>query len=83
MLNWYRAALRHSPPARPAASIRTPTLLIWGARDHFIRRETAQASIDLCANGKLVFLEEATHWAPHEEPARVNQLIVDFATGTQ
>jgi pimeloyl-ACP methyl ester carboxylesterase len=79
MLNWYRAAIRHlgqKPAKRP---IETPTLLIWGARDRFIGREAAQPSIDRCTNGKLVFLEEATHWAPHEEPARVNQLLLEFA----
>ena len=83
MLNWYRAAMRHSPPALAAASIRTPILLIWGARDHFLGRETAQPSIDLCTNGQLVFLDDATHWAPHEEPARVNQLLLEFATRTK
>ena len=58
--------------------IAIPTLLIWGARDKFIGREAAQPSIDLCAHGRLVFIEEATHWVQHEEPERVNELIVDF-----
>jgi len=80
MLNWYRAAMRNSSSKAPAAPIRTPTLLVWGARDQFIGRETAQPSIDLCADGKLVFFEEATHWVQHEEPARVNQLLLEFAT---
>jgi len=80
MLNGYRAAMRNSSSKAPAAPIRTPTLLVWGARDQFIGRETAQPSIDLCADGKLVFFEEATHWVQHEEPARVNQLLLEFAT---
>lgn len=83
MLNWYRAATRRSFSKAPTSAIRRPTLLVWGARDQFIGREAAQPSIDRCINGKLVFLEDATHWVQHEEPARVNQLMLNFATGTK
>jgi pimeloyl-ACP methyl ester carboxylesterase len=77
MLNWYRALLRE-PTRRPAGRrIDVPTLLIWGAKDHFLGRELAQPSIDRCAEGRLVFIEEATHWVQHEEPERVNALILD------
>ena len=58
--------------------VRAPTLLIWGAEDKFLGREMAQPSLDLCDDGRLVFIEEATHWVQHEEPDRVNDLIVDF-----
>ena len=38
----------------------------------------AQSSIDLCDDGRLVFIEEATHWVQHEEADRVNDLISAF-----
>lgn len=78
MLNWYRAAVRGQ--ARPVAlgRITVPTLMIWGARDTALSRSMAQPSIELCDNGRLVFLEEASHWVQHEEPAQVNQLLLDF-----
>jgi pimeloyl-ACP methyl ester carboxylesterase len=38
----------------------------------------AQPSIELCDEGRLVFLEEATHWVQHEEPETVNQLLIEF-----
>ena len=38
----------------------------------------AQHSIDLCDEGRLVFIAEATHWVQHEEAGRVNQLIHTF-----
>ena len=38
----------------------------------------AQASLDLCDDGRLVLIEEATHWVQHEEADRVNPLISDF-----
>ena len=37
----------------------------------------AQPSIDLC-EGKLVVLDEATHWVQHEESDRVNDLLIRF-----
>lgn len=78
MLNWYRAALRFPPKLPTDLRITVPTLMIWGAKDRFLGREMAQLSIDLCDQGELVFLEEATHWVQHEEPEAVNQLITRF-----
>lgn len=80
MLNWYRAALRARPSRPPGSRIHGPTLLIWGTQDRFLGAEMAQPSIDLCDDGHLVFLEEATHWVQHEEPERVNRLLIDFFT---
>jgi pimeloyl-ACP methyl ester carboxylesterase len=78
MLNWYRAFVRFPP--RPTASprVRVPTLVIWGKRDPALLAEMARASVDQCDDGRLEMLEEATHWVHHEEPARVNQLILEF-----
>ncbi len=81
MLDWYRAALRR-PPARSAdARIAVPTLLIWGAQDHALGREMAAPSIERCEDGRLVFIEDATHWVQHERPERVNASIKAFARG--
>ncbi|SOD97359.1 alpha/beta fold hydrolase [Spirosoma fluviale] len=76
MINWYRASLRKPPARRPSIRVTVPTLLIWGTRDKFLKREMAQPSIDLCDNGRLVFLENASHWVQHEEAERVNELII-------
>lgn len=78
MLNWYRALLRVRPRRPPGLRVSVPTLLIWGAQDRFLEREMAQPSIDLCDRGRLVMIEEATHWVQHEEPERVNRLLLDF-----
>ncbi|HSN86803.1 MAG TPA: alpha/beta hydrolase [Thermoanaerobaculia bacterium] len=81
MLNWYRAALRARPPWPKDPQVRVPTLLIWGARDRALEREMAQPSIDLCDQGRLVFMDDATHWVHHEEPDTVNALLADFFLG--
>jgi pimeloyl-ACP methyl ester carboxylesterase len=79
MINWYRA-MRFSSNRRAPRRIRVPTLLLWGARDTFLREELARQSIDYCENGRLVYLEEASHWVQHDEFEKVNQLLVGFLT---
>ena len=78
MLNWYRSFVQKppTPPSNPRITV--PTLLIWGAKDRFLGREMAQPSIDLCDDGRLVLIEESTHWVQHEEADRVNELISSF-----
>lgn len=78
MLNWYRSFVQKppTPPSNPRITV--PTLLIWGAKDRFLGREMAQPSIDLCDDGRLVLIEESTHWVQHEEAYRVNELISSF-----
>jgi pimeloyl-ACP methyl ester carboxylesterase len=78
MLNWYRAALRRRPKRVASQRVTVPALLIWGAQDRFLGRELAQPSIDWCGEGKLVFIEEASHWVQHEEPQQINKLLLDF-----
>ncbi len=83
MINWYRVAMRYSAREAAATRVRVPTLLIWGARDRFLGREMARPSIDLCDDGRLEMIEEATHWVQHEEPRRVNELILDFVADSK
>lgn len=78
MINWYRALRQARPSRRASPRVRVPTLMIWGAGDIAMGREMAQPSIEYCDDGRLVFLEEATHWVHHDEPDRVNELLVEF-----
>jgi len=78
MIHWYRALVRHQPRPPDDLRVRIPSLLIWGARDHFLNRELATSSASLCEDGHLELIEEATHWVQHEEPDRVNRLLLDF-----
>jgi pimeloyl-ACP methyl ester carboxylesterase len=77
MINWYRAIARSQRKLISLGRITVPTLMIWGARDIALGREMAQPSIDLCDDGRLVFIEEAGHFVQHEEPERVNQLLLE------
>ncbi len=78
MVNWYRAIVRDRPtPSRTRVEV--PTLVIWGARDRFLRKPMATESVGHCADGRLLTLSEATHWVIHEEPHRVADAIADHA----
>ena len=78
MLNWYRAIVQH-PPRTADPMVRVPLLLIWGAQDVALGREMALPSVqDLCVDGRVVFIEEATHWVQHDEPERVNGYLGRF-----
>lgn len=80
MLNWYRAMLIYRPQQPINHRISVPTQLIWGCLDKFLGREMAKPSIDMCDNGQLTLIEEATHWVQHEESELVNHLLIDFMT---
>jgi pimeloyl-ACP methyl ester carboxylesterase len=78
MLNWYRAAARTHTERLPGLQVTAPTRIIWGVHDVALSRELAALSLDMCHDGDLVYLEQATHWLQHDEPQRVSQLMLDF-----
>jgi pimeloyl-ACP methyl ester carboxylesterase len=86
MVNYYRAALRRSPPAAMAelAPIQTETLVIWGMRDRHLGSELAEPLPRWVPNVRVERLPDATHWVQHDAPEQVNQLLIEFfaaATG--
>ena len=78
MINWYRSIVQQPLTSAPESRVKVPTLMLWGKQDAYLKWEMAQASIDLCENGKLIYFENATHWIQHEEPDRVNALMAEF-----
>ena len=78
MINWYRSFVQKPPTPPSDPRITVPTLLIWGVKDKFLGQGMAQPSIELCDDGRLVLIEEASHWVQHEEADRVNELISTF-----
>jgi pimeloyl-ACP methyl ester carboxylesterase len=83
MIHWYRSALRSGLGTSPSSftklpQVTVPTLMLWGKKDVALSAEMAQPSIDLCKEGKLIFLEDATHWVQHDEAEKVTQYLLDF-----
>jgi pimeloyl-ACP methyl ester carboxylesterase len=81
MLNWYRGLFRQtSADQAPGQKIQVPTLVIWGKQDPYLMWQMAPASLAMCENGRLEYLEDATHWVHQDRPEKVNQLLLDHFT---
>jgi pimeloyl-ACP methyl ester carboxylesterase len=78
MLNWYRALVRHRPGLPRNPVVKVPTLMMWGMRDVALSHRMARPSLDYCADGRLVFFEDATHWVQHDEAELVTQYLLEF-----
>ena len=77
MVNWYRAFFWYAPKfANP--QVRTPIRILWGKKDVALLPQGAQESLRYCAEGELTYFPEASHWLQHEEPQRVNELLIEF-----
>jgi pimeloyl-ACP methyl ester carboxylesterase len=74
MLNWYRAGLLVRPTKK---RVQVPALIVWGKRDHALGPELAEEAARLCDDGRLVWIEDATHWVQHDAPDRVNALLLE------
>jgi pimeloyl-ACP methyl ester carboxylesterase len=78
MINYYRAAVRR--PARAhvrSPRITMPTLILWGKRDRYLSAALAEESAALCDDARVEMFD-ASHWIQHEEPERVNQMLIEF-----
>jgi epoxide hydrolase 4 len=78
MLNWYRAAARYPLSASKEMRIRVPTLMMWGMKDVALSHRLARPSMDYCAEGRLLFFPDATHWIQREEADEVNQHLLEL-----
>jgi pimeloyl-ACP methyl ester carboxylesterase len=78
MLNGYRALPLGSKLAPVREPVAVPVRLLWGDKDSALEPGLAEASIARCADGEVFHLPEATHWLQHEEPQRVNALLLEF-----
>jgi pimeloyl-ACP methyl ester carboxylesterase len=82
MINWYRALFRETPdPEAVESRISVPTRILWGMKDAFLLSAMAAESVKYCDHGELFEFPEATHWVHHEEPERVNRLLIEFFGG--
>lgn len=75
-INYYRAA-RSSP--LPDRKIACPTLIIWGEKDFALGKELTYDMENLFTGlFKIEYLPDAGHWAPEEDPEKINRLLLSF-----
>jgi pimeloyl-ACP methyl ester carboxylesterase len=83
MINWYRALFQQTSQDVPRRKIQVPTLMIWGKLDPHLMWQMAPASIAMCENGRLEYLEDATHWVHQDRPEIVNRLLIEHFSASK
>lgn len=81
-MNYYRAAIRRVVTGRVPKTIRidVPVLVIWGDEDRFLGKELAEPPRRWVPSARVVHIPGASHWVQSVASARVNELLLDFAT---
>ena len=59
-------------------SIRSPTLVLWGANDAFFAAALGERVHRTIPGSRLKIYEDTGHFVPEERPSRVAQDIMDF-----
>jgi len=77
-IDWYRAVVRYPFPVPDDLRVRVPVLVLWGKRDIALSAGMAERSLELSADGRLVYYENATHWVQHDEAEAVNRELIAF-----
>lgn len=77
-LAWYRAALLRPAPRLESPVVEPPVQIQWGVRDAALGEPLLDATAALCRSVEVHRHPEATHWVQHEEPERVNELLLAF-----
>jgi pimeloyl-ACP methyl ester carboxylesterase len=76
-LNYYRAS-GTGPRDNADLTVRVPTLVIWGEKDHFLLTGNLDGLSELVPDLTVKRVPGASHWVIHEEPALVNTYIREF-----
>ncbi len=78
MINWYRALARKRLSLSQNPRLAMPVLILWGKNDVALSAEMAAESLKFCADGQLVYFENATHWVQHDEAEAVSARLAEF-----
>jgi pimeloyl-ACP methyl ester carboxylesterase len=79
-LNWYRAA--DLSLIDGLGEITSPTMYVWSTEDPALGREAAEATAQFVKGPyRFEVLEGVGHWIPEQEPARLNDLLLDHMSG--
>ena len=70
--------MQHGTDAAAIASIKLPTLIIWGGRDQLIPPENARRFAQEIANSELVIFDDLGHIPQEEDPAQTVAAALKF-----
>ena len=63
--------------------IAQPTLVIWGDQDRYLDARLLEGMEAWATDLRVERLADASHWVQNDAPQRVNQLLVEFLTGSR
>jgi pimeloyl-ACP methyl ester carboxylesterase len=73
---------RGANPPRPLfnelATLKTKTLLLWGAQDRGVSVERGLLLFQLIRNAEFHLFDQCAHWVQWDQAARFNTLVTDF-----
>lgn len=75
MLNYYRAAVRR-PPSFWKRPVSVPTRILFGRQDPAEEPGLAEASLPLCSEGSIVWIDPGAHWIQREAAGLVTAEII-------
>jgi pimeloyl-ACP methyl ester carboxylesterase len=79
MLNYYRALMRYADDRDPGdASVRVPTLVIWGENDLALDIHLLDGMEQWVPNLTLHRLPGISHWVQQDAPDKVNRIMTDW-----
>ncbi|HVZ34468.1 MAG TPA: alpha/beta fold hydrolase [Polyangiaceae bacterium] len=80
MLNYYRAMRLSGARTRDrgVATIRVPTLLLWGERDQALGKELTYGTERFVENLTIRYLPDASHWVQQDAPEAVNAILEEW-----
>jgi pimeloyl-ACP methyl ester carboxylesterase len=80
-LNWYRASDAHRRPLVDGSfqfdKVGTPTLLIWGRNDPYVRRMSVDLAAEYMTGPYRVVELDAGHWLLQEQFQAVSQAVAE------
>jgi epoxide hydrolase 4 len=78
-LSYYRQVVRRGPGiVGPARVIPAPTLVLWGELDPYLGIESLEGLERWMDDLRALRFSTAGHWLNQQEPARVNEALLEF-----
>ena len=79
-MRWWQRLRQREPgaDAQRIATLRVPTLILWGARDRLIPPEVARRFERAIPGSELVMFDTLGHMPQEEDPARTVAVIQRF-----
>jgi len=86
-IDYYRASMRrldslYKTQAGKSQEVQPPTLIVWGTADIALEKGMGDLSINYCKDGRIRYVEGASHWVQQDEPEKCCKYMKEFLKET-